>query len=143
MPKPPILTLGVVQPIHLFDLRLNHLADDHLGYAVTALDRVRFRAVVDQPQHDFTAIVGVDGAWRINEGDAVFNCQTASGPNLGLETDWQGRWEAVQLHLGQSRQALLSPRTDPSRPPGRSCSAATADQRLFWGAIDKILFQVS
>ena len=44
--------------------------DDHLGDAHGACDFEGLVAVVDEGDHDLSAVVGVDGAWGVGHGDA-------------------------------------------------------------------------
>ena len=63
---------------------LNHcvLCHNHLGDAFAVLDGKGEVGVVDEQDFDFATVIGVDGAWAIEYGNAVFECQTAAGPHL-------------------------------------------------------------
>ena len=48
-----------------------------------------FCGKVDKDDLDFTAVVGIDGAGGVEDGDAVFGRQSASGAHLCLVADGQ------------------------------------------------------
>ncbi|MNT64915.1 hypothetical protein D3C72_2028550 [compost metagenome] len=61
--------------------------------------------MVDQDDPDLAAIVAVDGAGRIQAGDAVLQRQTRAGPHLGLiarlQRDLQPGRDQLALSGGQ------------------------------------------
>ena len=61
-----------------------HLVDNHLSDTVASLHNERFRAMINDDYPYFTTVIGVNSAWGIDQGDAVLECKTAPGPDLGL-----------------------------------------------------------
>ena len=56
--------------------------DEHLRDSHAAFDRETVLPQVDEGDADFAAVVGIDGAWCVDQGDSVFGGQTAAGTDL-------------------------------------------------------------
>ena len=59
--------------------------DDELRDAVAARDAERLAAVIDQDDFDLAAIVGVDRARRVQDGDAVLQREAGARAHLAFE----------------------------------------------------------
>lgn len=79
---PAIAALGVGEGMGFVPLQGGVLGDDHLGDAFSILDGEGGLTVVDEQHFDFTAVVGIDGAGAIEDGDAVFEGEAAARPHL-------------------------------------------------------------
>src|SRR6266702_7082121 len=58
--------------------------EHQLSNTLTAPDNERLRTVVDHNHPDLATVIGVDGPGGVDQGNAVFEGQAASGPHLGL-----------------------------------------------------------
>ncbi len=58
--------------------------DDHLGDAHARLDGKGFGPDVGEDDHDLAAVIGIDGAGRVDEQNAVTDGQAGARPHLGL-----------------------------------------------------------
>ena len=67
-----------------YELGLFVGGDDHLGYALSVGDGVGLAAEVDEYDAYLTSIVGVDGAWGVEHGDAVLEGEAAAGAYLSF-----------------------------------------------------------
>ena len=79
--------------------------DDHLGDALPGNNLEGLVRQIHQNHADFAAIIRVDGAGRVQHGDAVLGGKTASGPHLRFESrrkgDVQPRGNHGALQRGQ------------------------------------------
>ena len=57
---------------------------DHLGYAFAVGDGEGLAAEVDEDDAYLSSIVGVDGAWGVEHGDAVLEGESAAWTYLGF-----------------------------------------------------------
>ena len=89
---------GLGQQIDGIELRLHHRRDHHLRDALAAANRKRFRAVIDQDDLDLAAIVGIDGAGRVQHGDAVLRGEPRAWPHLRLEAFGQRDRKSCRHH---------------------------------------------
>ena len=90
-------TLGVAEFLHLYDFGLLVAGDDHLGDALAVVDDEVFLREVDEDDAYFAAVVGVDGAGRVEHRDALLQRQSAAGPHLRFVAHWQLH-EKPRLH---------------------------------------------
>ena len=67
----------------------SHGCDDHLGDPVAVANVERPVAVVDQNDVDFSAIVGVDRSWSVQDRHTVPVRKTRPRPDLRFETPRQ------------------------------------------------------
>ena len=85
-----------------FPLCLLVTGDNHLGDALAVGNDERFVREVYQYDADLATIVGVDGAGRVEDGDAMLDGKSAARPHLCLVACRQGHEEAcgneVPLH---------------------------------------------
>ena len=72
-----------------------------LSDARTTLDDEGFAAGIEQNDADFAAVVLIDGAGGVGQGDAVAQGETGSWADLEFVTRWQGDGQA-----GRNQQAL-------------------------------------
>lgn len=70
-------------------LGAGHGADHQLSDAIAAADVKWFLSVVDEEHLHLAAVVGVDGAWCVKHGDAVFEREPGAGPDLAFKAFWQ------------------------------------------------------
>ena len=66
----------------------------HLGNAHAAFDREVFCAEIGEDDLDFAAIVGIDGAGRIQNRDAMFDSKAGAGAHLRFVAIGQGDGQA-------------------------------------------------
>src|SRR6185437_8979445 len=85
---------GLVELRRLPPVRLADRRDHQLGDAVAAADGEILLAQVDQDHLHLPAIVGVDGAGRVQAGDAGAQSKARAGPHLRFEAGGQGHGEA-------------------------------------------------
>src|SRR4051812_29824019 len=67
---------------HGNEFRLDHGSDHHLRDALAAPNRKRRIAVIDQEHADLAAIIGVNGAGRVQHRDAMLSGKTGARPDL-------------------------------------------------------------
>jgi hypothetical protein len=79
-----------IKIIDYLELCLYHFGKDHLGDSHAARHGKSFLRMIDHDHLDLAAIVGVDRAGGIEEGDAVFDREAAPRTDLGLETSGKG-----------------------------------------------------
>ena len=77
-----------------YELGLFASGNDHLGYALSVSDGVGLAAEVDEYDAYLASIVGVDGAWGVEHGDAVFEGEAAAGAYLGFVAGGKGDAQA-------------------------------------------------
>ena len=63
---------------------MDDAGNDELGDAHATLHTERFVAMVDKVNMDFSAIIGIDGAGRVKDGEAVLARKTAARTHLRL-----------------------------------------------------------
>src|SRR5680860_463158 len=76
--------LGITQRFRRYDLDTGHRRDDDLGDAIAALNKECLIAEIDQKHFHLATIVGIDGAGTIQYGNAVFEREPRTGPQLRL-----------------------------------------------------------
>lgn len=67
--------------------------------AVTDLNLIGCVPEIDEQNHDFTAIIGINGARGIEHGDAVFKGESAARPDFDMVT---GRNRSTDAGMHQS-----------------------------------------
>lgn len=67
--------LCLIQHLHLNQLGLFVLGNDHLCNALAIVDDERLVGEVDQDDTHFTAIICIDGARRVEHGDTLLDSQ--------------------------------------------------------------------
>ena len=123
-PKPPAPRALSVKASHFDQFGLFVAGDHHLGDLVAARDPERLVAVIDQDRLDLAAIVAVDGARRIEAGDAVIERQARARPHLRLDAQRQFDGDAAG-----HRHALAGQQFDLAHPPR---PAGPAPPRRAW-----------
>ena len=94
MSKSAGATFGVGELFHLDDVGLLVAGNDHLGDTLAvAYDDVLLREVYQYHAY-LAAVVGVDGARRVEDGDALLQRQAAAGTHLRLVSCGQLHEEA-------------------------------------------------
>ena len=73
---------------------MGHGSDDDLGDAFAAFGVEGLGGEVDEGDFDLAAVVAVDGAGRVDHGDAVLEGQAAARSDLALEPRGDGGDEA-------------------------------------------------
>ena len=121
-PKPPAPRALSDKRLDLDQFGLLMAGDHHLGDLVAARDHKHLVAVIDQDGLDLAAIVAVDGAGRIQAGDAVVERQARAWPHLRFHTQGQldgdagGHRHALagqQVRCGSSTAARRSSPAEP------------------------------
>ena len=87
-------TFGFIQLFYLDEIALFVLGKHHLGDALPVVDDEVFLREVDEQHHDFAAIVGINGARRVEHGDAMLQGKTAARTYLRLISHWQSHEKA-------------------------------------------------
>ena len=77
-------SLGFFQRIRFLPVDLFIAGDHHLRDPFAGLDGLEFIREVDHNTFDLPAVVAVNGAGRIYQGQAAFDGQAASGAYLGF-----------------------------------------------------------
>ena len=75
-------TFGFIELINLDEIALFVLGQHHLGYTFAIIDYEILCREIDEQNHDFAAIIGIDGSRRIQYGNAMLQSQTAARTNL-------------------------------------------------------------
>ncbi len=97
MSKAAGAALGVGELLDLDNLGLLTLGDNHLRDALAVVDDEVFVAEVDEDDAYLAAVVGIDGARTVEDGDALLQRQTAAGTHLRLVARRQLH-EETRLH---------------------------------------------
>jgi hypothetical protein len=71
--------VGDELPLDLSDGAKDHLGDTHAGFY-----REGFIPKVDDEDLDFAAVVGVNGAWGVEDSEAMMQGEAAAGADLGF-----------------------------------------------------------
>ena len=94
VPESARSAFGFIEGVDLFPFGLFVPGDDHLSDALAGIDDEIFLGQVDQDHADFPAVVGVDGAGGVEDGDAFLGGETAAGTDLGFKSFGQGNEQA-------------------------------------------------
>lgn len=97
MPESAGIPIGFIKLRHNFQSGRVNPIDDHLGDPVAAGKGIVFVSKIYHGNFDFTAIVGVNGAGRVDQTDTVFGSQSASGANLGFISFGDGYGKPVGI----------------------------------------------
>ena len=73
-----------IQFIHRMPVNFFNRTHNHLGDAITRMNRLFRIRKIYQYHFQFPAIISIDRAWRIQTGNSLFESQTAPGPYLGF-----------------------------------------------------------
>lgn len=110
MAKTTLAPFGGIERIHWLPLHLLTARHHHLADAVAVVDSERLAGEVNQDGLNLATIVGINGARRIEDRDAMLGCQAAARTNLRLKTsrqrDGDARRHQATLH-GLELQRLL------------------------------------
>src|SRR5438552_13725513 len=109
MSKPSMPALRRVEFINFNELHLWHRQDQHLRDAHAALDGETLWPEIDQRHLHFAAIVAVDGAGRVDHGDAEAARESSSGSNLCFVTMRNCHREAASDQANLSAPELDRP----------------------------------
>ena len=77
-------TLSLIERLHLDEIDSFMARNHHLGNALTIVDHELLMGKIDQYHTYLTAIIGIDGAWRIQNCDAPLQGKTTARPHLCL-----------------------------------------------------------
>ena len=77
---------GFIEFINLDEIALFVLSQHHLGYTFTIVDYEILCREINEQNHDFAAIIGIDGSRRIQYGNAMLQSQTAARTDLRFIT---------------------------------------------------------
>ena len=93
---------GVVKLFNLHKLALLVSGYNHLGYTLAIIDNEILCREIDEQNHDFTAIIGIDGSRRIQYGNAMLQSQTAARTDLRFipcrQSHIKTGWHQSALH---------------------------------------------
>lgn len=84
MPVAAFTAFGLVKFVHFNELRLLMTGNHHLGNALTIVHYKGLIRQVDEHHANLAAIVGIDGAGRVEHGKPVLQGQSAAGTYLCL-----------------------------------------------------------
>ena len=129
--------LGVRQLFHLNNLRLLVAGDDHLGDALAvAYDEILLREVYQYHTY-LAAVVGVDGAGRVEDGDALLQCQAAARTHLRLVARRQLH-EETRLHQSSFHRLQCNRSLEQIRPQihARRLRRFILRQRVMGGVLE-------
>lgn len=101
MTKAPGAARGGVEGSGFVPADLFVAGNDELGDAFVALDQKRLRPVVDEKDFELTAVVGINGAGSVEDGDAVVEGESAAGTDLRFEAGRQ-----CDAQAGGNKRAL-------------------------------------
>ena len=90
MSESSLSPLCVVEVVGRLPFNVTVPGDDELRDSLSVVDGLRLIAEVDEDNADFSAVVGIDGSWRVEHGEPPFECQSASWPDLAFNTFGQG-----------------------------------------------------
>lgn len=90
MPKAPVAPLCFSQLPHLPQLSLAYRSKNQLGNAIAPSDSKRGLAEINQTDLDLASVVGIYSPRRIDDSDAVLDCQAGSRAYLHFKTIGQG-----------------------------------------------------
>jgi hypothetical protein len=79
-----LASLGIREFALEFKFDSFDLIENELRYAIALFDDMGRLAVVDQEYLDFSPVIGVYGAWAVENGDALVECESGSWAHLGF-----------------------------------------------------------
>ena len=94
LPKPPAPRCVSSQLVDFVERCQRHRGGDELGDALAAADREGLAAVVDEQDLQFAAIVAVDRARRVGDGDAMLEGEARARADLDFIAVRDGDAEA-------------------------------------------------
>ena len=75
-----VASVGFIQFVYLYEVDRGDFLDDELGYAVAFIDLDVVGGIqVDEDNLEFSSVVGVDEAWRVDYRQALLDGETAAG----------------------------------------------------------------
>jgi two-component system cell cycle response regulator len=80
--KPSVIAFGSLQLINLDEISPENPAEHHLRNPHPVIDTKGLLAKISNDYLNLSSIISIDRAGRIQQGDAVFHCQSASRPDL-------------------------------------------------------------
>ena len=101
----------VLQTLNLLHLDLNHRGNDHLRHPIPRFNRHRLLPQIHQQHLDLAAVVPVDGAWGVGDGQTVAEGQPERG-RIWASKPWG--------------MAMASPVSTATRSPGASTIGSLA-----------------
>ena len=94
MSESAFAALGGVEGAYFSPLCLFVASYDELGYAIAISDGEGFCGEIDEDDADLATVVGIDGAWCVEQCDAVLESESGAGAHLCFVALWQGDAEA-------------------------------------------------
>ena len=73
MTKTTSTSCSILQPCNRLEEGMTNWSQNKLGNAVTAMNREWLFAKVNQSDFDFTPIIGINCARRVDKGNTMFN----------------------------------------------------------------------
>lgn len=86
-PKPAIAAIGRAEVVEIVDFAPNDIGmphDDGLRNSVARLDGKRFFTRIEQDDHEFAAIIGIDSARRVEHRNAMVQSQATARPDFNV-----------------------------------------------------------
>lgn len=77
----------------MHDLCLDNRCDDQLCNPLAFCDFDDTLSQIDQDDADFSAIVAIDGPWRVDDADSEFEREAGPWPNLSFEPLWDRHFD--------------------------------------------------
>lgn len=96
-------TLSGIERLHELPLHLLMTCHHHLRHSLTVVDDKQLTRQIHKNNAYLTPVVGIDGAGRIEHGDALLGCKTASRSHLCLITFWQRHIKPRRHHAALQR----------------------------------------
>ncbi len=85
MSKATLVPLCFFKGIHNFKLSLIDLLNDHLGDPVTPADGIWSFSQIDERNLYLASVISINGAWCVDDANAVFESKATSRANLCLK----------------------------------------------------------
>lgn len=79
-----LATFCLIKLLNFHEISLFMPCNDHLGYALAIAHHKVLLRQIDQHDTYLTAIVGIDGSWRVQHGNSMFQGQSATWADLCL-----------------------------------------------------------
>ena len=84
--KATFTAFGFVECLDRLPFKLCNRCDDELGDACVWRDRIGGLTEVDQDDLDLSAIIGIDGTWCVEHGQAMLPRESTAWSHLRFET---------------------------------------------------------
>ena len=131
MPKATLIPLCFFKSIRNFQLRLIDLLNDHLGDPVTTAYGIWSFPQIDERNLYLTPVISIDGAWSIDDTDAVLKGKATSRTDLCLKAWRKSDSDPCRNHrYGTYRELLIIFDSCTQIHPGRLRSHVTGQRDI-------------